>query len=71
MSPEGEIASFPVNLEAGDALLAVADGWAYLANAEDQLRRAPKFRKDEPWAYGSRERESELYSYYNVTPYWE
>ena len=39
VSPEGEIASFPVNLEAGDALLAVADGWAYLANAEDQLRR--------------------------------
>ena len=37
---------------------------------EDQLRRAPKFRKDEPWAYGSRDRESELYSYYNVTPYW-
>jgi hypothetical protein len=37
---------------------------------EDQLRRAPKFRKDEPWAYGSRERESQLYSYYNVTPYW-
>ena len=37
---------------------------------EDQLRRAPKFRKEEPWAYGSRDRESELYSYYNVTPYW-
>ena len=37
---------------------------------EDQLRRAPKFRKDEPWAYGSRERELQLYSYYNVTPYW-
>ena len=37
---------------------------------EDQLRRAPKFRKDEPWAYGSRDRESELYSYYSVTPYW-
>jgi hypothetical protein len=37
---------------------------------EDQLHKAPKFRKDEPWAYGSREREKELYSYYNVTPYW-
>jgi hypothetical protein len=37
---------------------------------EDQLRKAPKFRKDEPWAYGSRDREQELYSYYNVTPYW-
>ena len=37
---------------------------------EDQLRKAPKFRKEEPWAYGSRDREQELYSYYNVTPYW-
>ena len=37
---------------------------------EDQLRKAPKFRKEEPWAYGSRDREKELYSYYNVTPYW-
>lgn len=37
---------------------------------EDQLRKAPKFRKDEPWAYGSRDREKELYSYYQVTPYW-
>lgn len=37
---------------------------------EDQLRKAPKFRKEEPWAYGSREREQQLYSYYNVTPYW-
>lgn len=37
---------------------------------EEQLRGAPKFRKDEPWAYGSRDRESALYSYYGVTPYW-
>lgn len=37
---------------------------------EEQLRGAPKFRKDEPWAYGSRDRESSLYSYYGVTPYW-
>lgn len=37
---------------------------------EDQLRRAPKFRNDEPWAYGSRDRKSALYSYYNVKPYW-
>lgn len=38
--------------------------------SEDQLRRAPKFRNDEPWAYGSRDREAALYSYYGVTPYW-
>lgn len=37
---------------------------------EDQLKRAPKFRSDEPWAYGSRDREAQLYSYYNVKPYW-
>ena len=37
---------------------------------ESQLKSAPKFRKDEPWAYGSRDREAELYTYYNVTPYW-
>jgi len=37
---------------------------------EDQLRKAPRFRKEEPWAYGSRDREQELYLYYNVTPYW-
>lgn len=37
---------------------------------EGQLKGAPKFRKDDPWAYGSRDSESELYSYYKVTPYW-
>ena len=37
---------------------------------EDQLKRAPKFRSDEPWAYGSRDRESTLYSYYGLKPYW-
>lgn len=37
---------------------------------EDQLRKAPKFRDDEPWAYGSRDREKALYTYYGVTPYW-
>jgi hypothetical protein len=34
-----QVASAPVNLEAGDALLAVGGDWAYVANAEDQLRR--------------------------------
>jgi hypothetical protein len=35
----GEVASAAANLEAGDALLTVGGGWAYVANAEDQLRR--------------------------------
>ncbi|HEX3664809.1 MAG TPA: PRC-barrel domain-containing protein [Rhizomicrobium sp.] len=37
---------------------------------EGQLKSAPKFRKDDPWAYGNRNSEAELYSYYKVTPYW-
>lgn len=37
---------------------------------EERLKGAPKFRKDEPWGYGSRDRESSLYSYYDVKPYW-
>ena len=37
---------------------------------EDQLRKAPKFKSDEPWAYGNRDRETALYTYYGVTPYW-
>ena len=38
--------------------------------SDDQLKGAPKFRKDEPWEYEDRGRESALYSYYGVTPYW-
>jgi hypothetical protein len=34
-----QVAVAPVNLEAGDALLALGGGWAYVANAEDQVRR--------------------------------
>jgi hypothetical protein len=34
-----ELATAVTNLESGDALLAVSGGWAYLANAEDRLRR--------------------------------
>jgi hypothetical protein len=34
-----EIATAVANIEAGDALLAVSGGWAYLSNAEDRLRR--------------------------------
>ena len=38
--------------------------------SDDQLKGAPKFRKDEPWEYEDRGRENALYSYYGVTPYW-
>jgi PRC-barrel domain len=38
--------------------------------AEAQLKGAPKFRHDETWEYTDRDRESQLYSFYGVTPYW-
>ena len=38
--------------------------------SDEQLKGAPKFRKDEPWVYEDRGRESALYSYYGATPYW-
>ena len=38
--------------------------------SEQQLKGAPKFRKDESWEYEDRGRESALYSYYGATPYW-
>jgi hypothetical protein len=34
-----ELATAVAHLEAGDALLAVASGWVYVANADDRLRR--------------------------------
>jgi hypothetical protein len=43
----------------------------YEVNISDQqLKGAPKFRKDESWEYEDRGRESALYSYYGATPYW-
>jgi hypothetical protein len=39
LSAGSQVASALVNLEAGDALLALGGGWAYVANAEDQVRR--------------------------------
>jgi hypothetical protein len=38
--------------------------------SDEQLKGAPKFRKDESWEYEDRGRESALYSYYGATPYW-
>jgi hypothetical protein len=38
--------------------------------SDEQLKGAPRFRSNEPWEYEDRARESALYSYYGVTPYW-
>ena len=43
----------------------------YEVNISDQqLKGAPKFRKDDSWEYEDRGRENALYSYYGATPYW-
>jgi len=43
----------------------------YEVNITDaQLKGAPKFRSADDWKYGDRQRESAMYSYYGVTPYW-
>jgi sporulation protein YlmC with PRC-barrel domain len=35
-----------------------------------QLKSAPKFRTNDSWAYGDRQREAAMFSYYGVTPSW-
>ena len=43
----------------------------YEVNISDaQLRGAPRFTKSEDWDQYDRDRETALYSYYGVTPYW-
>ncbi len=43
----------------------------YEVNISDaQLRGAPRFSGDEDWSRYDRDRETALYSYYGVTPYW-
>lgn len=43
----------------------------YEVNISDaQLRGAPRFTKGENWDRYDRDRETALYSYYGVTPYW-
>lgn len=43
----------------------------YEVNISDaQLRGAPRFGQGEDWARYDRDRETALYSYYGVTPYW-
>jgi hypothetical protein len=43
----------------------------YEVNISDaQLRGAPRFGKGEDWDRYDRDRETALYSYYGVTPYW-
>jgi sporulation protein YlmC with PRC-barrel domain len=40
------------------------------AISDVQLKAAPKFRSADDWNYGDRQRESAMFSYYGVTPYW-
>jgi len=43
----------------------------YEVNISDvQLRGAPRFTRGEDWDRYDRDRETALYSYYGVTPYW-
>lgn len=43
----------------------------YEVNISDaQLRGAPRFTQNEDWDRYDRDRETALYSYYGVTPYW-
>jgi hypothetical protein len=43
----------------------------YEVNISDaQLRGAPRFAQNEDWDRYDRDRETALYSYYGVTPYW-
>ncbi len=43
----------------------------YEVNISDaQLRGAPRFAQGEDWERYDRDRETALYSYYGVTPYW-
>ncbi len=43
----------------------------YEVNISDaQLRGAPRFTQGEDWDRLDRDRETALYSYYGVTPYW-
>jgi hypothetical protein len=43
----------------------------YEVNISDaQLRGAPRFSQGEDWDRYDRDRETALYSYYGVTPYW-
>ena len=43
----------------------------YEVNLSDaQLRGAPRFGQGEDWERYDRDRETALYSYYGVTPYW-
>ena len=39
--------------------------------SDDQLKGAPKFRADETWwDDGNRDRDTMIYGYYGVPPYW-
>jgi hypothetical protein len=37
---------------------------------DEQLKGAPKYRRDEEWDDGDRDRDTFIYGYYGVPPYW-
>ena len=39
--------------------------------SEQQLKGAPHYGRTDSWEYNDRARESALYSYYGVPPYWD
>jgi hypothetical protein len=38
--------------------------------SDEQLKGAPRFRRDNDWDWSDRERNRRIYDYYGATPYW-
>jgi hypothetical protein len=41
-----------------------------LTVSDDELNRAPSYREDQDFDWGSREREREVHAYHKIPPYW-
>jgi hypothetical protein len=41
-----------------------------VALTDEQLKAAPKYRKDEDWARDDRVRDAAIYDYYGASPFW-
>lgn len=41
-----------------------------VALTDEQLKSAPKYRKDEDWARNDRARDLSIYDYYGASPFW-
>jgi sporulation protein YlmC with PRC-barrel domain len=39
--------------------------------SEEQLRGAPKFRREQDWDWSNRESSRRIYDYYGARPYWD